>query len=67
MKVYILCYEVGISNGYKEIIGIYNSMKELEKGKAKDKEEYYACRVSGKYLIKEIEINKNINIVYCEW
>jgi hypothetical protein len=67
MKVYILHYEVGVSSGYKELIGIYSSMEELEKGKAKDKEEYYACRVSGKYVIQEIEIDKNINTVYCEW
>lgn len=67
MKVFVLQYEVGISSGYKELIGIYSSMEELEKGKAKDKEEHYACRLLEKYSIKEIEIDKNINIVYCEW
>lgn len=67
MKIYVLRYEVGVSSGYNELIGIYSSMEELEKGKEKDKEEYYACRISGNYLIKEIEIDKNINIVYCEW
>ena len=67
MKVYVLRYEVGISSGYHELIGIYSSIEELEKGKAKDKEKYYTCRISGNYLIEEIEINKNINKVYCEW
>lgn len=67
MKIYALCYKVGVSGGYEEIIGIYNSMKELEKGKIKDKKEYYTCRLHGEYFIEEIEINKNINKVYNEW
>lgn len=67
MKVYALCYKVGVSGGYEEIIGIYNSIEELEKGKIKDKEEYYTCRLNGEYFVEEIEINKNINKVYNEW
>ena len=67
MKIFVLCYKTGVSVGYKEIIGIYNSMEELEKGKMKDKEEYYACRLNGEYFIEVIEINKNINRVYNVW
>ena len=67
MKVYVLIYKVGVSSGYHEFIGIYDSMEALEKGKEQDKEEYYACRISGDYEIKEVEVNKNINHVYVEW
>lgn len=67
MKIFALCYKTGVSGGYEEIIGIYNSMEELEKGKIKDNEEYYTCRLHGEYFVEEIEINKNINRVYNEW
>lgn len=59
MKIYALCYKVGVSGGYEEIIGIYNSMEELEKVKIKDKEECYTCRLNREYFIKEIEIKEN--------
>ena len=67
MKVYALIYKVGVSSGYEELIGIYDSMEALEIGRKKDKEEYYMCRLGNDYVIKEIEVNKNLNIVYCEW
>lgn len=67
MKVYVLIYKIGVSSGYHELVGIYESMEALERGKEQDKEEYYCCRIGGDYEIKEIEINKNINFVYVEW
>lgn len=67
MKVYALHYTVGVSTGYKELVGIYSTVEELEKGREKDKKDYDVCRIFGDYIIEEIEINKNINKVYCEW
>lgn len=68
MTVYVLLYVVGVSSGYEELIGIYDSMEALEQGKKKDKKEYDICRLDdSNYQIKEIEINKNINTIYCEW
>ena len=67
MKVYVLIYKVGISSGYHELIGIYDSMEALERGREQDKKEYYCCRISGDYEIEEIDVNKNINDVFLEW
>lgn len=66
MKIYALIYKVGVSSWYHEIIGLYDSMETLENGKEKDKKECALCRFEDNYSVEEIEINKNINIVYSE-
>ena len=52
MKVYALIYKVGVSSGYHEFIGIYESMEALEEGKEQDKKEYYACRFGGVFVVR---------------
>ena len=68
MKLYVLTFSVGLSSGFSEMIGIYDSMEALEKGKEKDKnKDCFRKTMDGNYRIYEVEVNKNINVVYCDW
>ena len=63
--LYILYYSVGLCHGSREMVGIYTSQEELEKGKVKDQETY--TRVHGEYKVEKVEANTNVNIVVEEW
>lgn len=39
--LYALVFTIGLSNGYKELVGIYSSMEELEKGKENISKSFY--------------------------
>lgn len=65
MKVYALIFSIGISSGYKELIGIFDSIGKAEDSKNKHMKKY--SHAEHHYKIKEIEINKIINDVFMEW
>ena len=65
MKVYILTFEVGISSGHKELIGIYESEEKVEEALTKHMWKYGFNRHD--YYTTEIELNKEVNITFADW
>lgn len=65
MKVYALIFTIGISSGYEELIGIFDSIEKAEKFKSKHIKKY--AHAEHHYSIKEIELNKEINYTITEW
>lgn len=65
MKVFALTLTIGISSGYKELIGIYDTPEKAEEQKEKHMKKNGHAKHH--YKIEEIEINKTINNVFIEW
>ena len=65
MKVYALIFTIGLSSGYEELIGIYDTTEKVEK--IKEKHMKKNGHAKHHYKIKEIEINKEVNITIAEW
>ena len=65
MKVNALIFTIGLSSGYKELIGIYDTTERAEE--IKEKHIKKNGHAKHHYKIKEIEINKTINNVFMEW
>ena len=65
MKVFALVFTIGLSSGYKKVIGLYSTKQKVEeKAKKHMKENGHAKH---HYKIKEIEIDKEVNITLAEW
>lgn len=67
MNVYILTFEIGISSGYTQLLGIYETK---EKEKAEEViEKHMSTHFSSRrdYFINELELNKEVNITIREW
>ncbi len=65
MKVFALVFTIGLSSGYEELIGLYST-----KEKAEEKTENHMKKnghAKHHYEIKEIEIDKEVNITLAEW
>ena len=65
MKVYVLIFTIGLSSGYKELIGIYDTTERAEE--IKEKHMKKNGHANHHYKIEAIEINKTINNVFMEW
>lgn len=65
MKVYALIFSVGISSGYKELIGLYSTEEKAEEIKRKHMKE--TAHSEWHYSIKAAEVDKEICEVYDEW
>ena len=65
MKVFALTCKVGLSTGYKELIGLYSTKEKAEEAKQHEMKE----NVLGEwhYSIKEVEIDRPLKIIYDEW
>ena len=65
MKVFALVFTIGLSSCYEELIGLYST-----KEKAEEKAEKHMKKnghAKHHYEIKEIEIDKEVNITLAEW
>lgn len=65
MKVFALIFTIGISSGSETLIGLFNT-----KEKAEEKTEKHMKKnghAKHHYKIKEIEIDKEVNITIAEW
>lgn len=67
MEVYTLTYTVGLSSGFRELIGIYDSIESLEKGKERDMRDNNRMFNEQKYSMRHFKLNKNINEIFMEW
>ena len=65
MKVYALVFTIGISSGYKQLIGIYDDWNKANE--ALDKDMKICCHANHHYSIHEIELNEEVNITFAEW
>lgn len=65
MIVYALHCTVGISSGYKKIIGVYSTREKAEDAKAKHMKA--TTIMEWHYKITPIEVDKTLNITYVEW
>lgn len=65
MKVFALICSVGVSSGYKELIGLYTTVEKAEESKKKNIKE--TIRGEWHYSIKEVEVDKEICEIYDEW
>ena len=65
MKLYVLTFEIGISSGCKQFLGIYDAEEKAEKMKEKHylKHGYF----KDYYNINEIELNQEVDITFAEW
>lgn len=65
MKIYALIFEIGISSGHTELIGLFDNMEKAKEIKRKHiKTHTYS---TDHYSIMEIELNKEINYIITEW
>ena len=64
MNVYVLTFEVGLVSFRKELIGIFETEEKAEEAAEKHGKKY--CYNRRHYLIKEIELNKEVNITFAE-
>ena len=65
MKVFALIFEIGISSGQSKLIGIYSTKEKAEEIKENHMKKYFYSERN--YYITEIEMDKEINIVFAEW
>lgn len=65
MKIYALIFEIGISSGYMELIGMFDGIEKAEETKSKHMKKY--AHAEHHYSIKEIELNTEINYIITEW
>lgn len=65
MNVHVLTFEVGISSGHKELIGIFETEEKAEEALGRHMRKY--CYSRHDYFIKEIELNKEVNITLADW
>lgn len=65
MKVYALIFEIGISSGHTELIGLFDDTEKAEKSKRKHMKKF--AHMEHHYSIKEVELNKEINYTMAEW
>ena len=65
MKVFALICSVGVSSGYKELIGLYSTKEKAEETKKKNARK--TIRGEWHYSIKEVEVDKDLCKVYDEW
>lgn len=65
MKIYALIFEIGISSGYEELIGMFDSIEKAEEAKSRHMQRY--AHAEHHYSIKEIELNTEINYIITEW
>lgn len=65
MIVFALICSVGVSTGYKELIGLYSTQEKAEEMKQVDMRK--TIRGEWHYSIKPVEINKTLKITYDEW
>lgn len=65
MKIYALIFKIGISSGYEELIGMFDSTEKAEESKSKHMKKH--AHAEHHYSIKEIELNTEINYTITEW
>ena len=65
MKVFALIFTVGISSGYKELIGLYSTAEKAEESKRKHMKK--TANTEWHYSVKEIRVDKEVCEVYVEW
>lgn len=65
MKVYALIFKIGISSGYEELIGMFDSKEKANESKNQHMKKY--THAEHHYSIKEIELNTEINYTITEW
>ena len=65
MKVFALVFTIGISSGYEELIGLYSTKEKTEEKAEKHMKKN--GHTKHHYKIKEIEIDKEVNITLAEW
>ena len=65
MNVYLLVYTIGIESGYKELIGIYETEEKAEAAADRHRNKLGWSRRD--YVIKEIELDKEVRIIFAEW
>lgn len=67
MEVYVLTFEVGLSSGHKDLIGIYATEEKAEEALERHMRMRKYCYGRYHYSINEIELNKEVNITFAEW
>lgn len=65
MKVYALIFEIGISSGHTELIGLFDDTEKAEESKRKHMKKF--AHMEHHDSIKEVELNKEINYTMAEW
>lgn len=65
MNIYAAVFTIGLSSGYKELIGVYDDRDKAEESINKHMRKDYYNR--DHYSIHEIELNKEENITFAEW
>lgn len=65
MEVYLLIFEVGLSSGYKKLLGIFETKEKAEEIMEKHMKKH--CYSKHHYSIKDVEVNKETNIIFAEW
>ena len=65
VNVYILTFEIGISSGYKQLLGIYETKEKAEEVLEKHMRTNFSSRRN--YFVNALELNKEVNITISEW
>ena len=65
MKVFALTFIVGISSGSETFFGLFSTKEKAEERAEKHAKEWGYAKHH--YKIKEIEIDKEVNITLAEW
>lgn len=65
MKVFALTFTVGISSGSKTFLGIFSTEEKAEERAEKHAKKFAYSK--DHYNIEKVEIDKEEEIVFCEW
>lgn len=65
MALYVLTFEIGISSGSKYFLGIYDTEEKAVQAQENHILKYGWMREY--YIISEVELNDEVNILFAEW
>lgn len=65
MILYVLTLEIGISSGCNHFLGIYDSVEKAEEMREKHLRKYGCVR--DHYIVSEVGLNEEVDIVFAEW
>lgn len=65
MNLYVLTFEIGISSGVKYFLGLYDTEDKALQARENHMQKHGYMR--DYYIISEVELNREENILFAEW
>ena len=65
MVLYVLTFEIGFSTGCKYFLGIYDTEEKADQARENHILKHGWMR--DHYIISEVELNEEINMLFAEW